>query len=109
PLNPDVGQHGTGIPKVEFALNEGDAFRIGVFTSCGAAGMACGVETGQIAIGRTEWSFRDSACDPSGPSGPGYPSCRTRSTVWPSTVYVRVTRNGGAATLCNRFQLKVSR
>lgn len=102
PPAPDKNNNGTGIPSIELSLNDSNAFRIGVFPACGAAGMACGTENG-VATNKTSYRFEDSLCAPTAQG------CTTRNSSWPSTVYVRVTRVGGAGTTCARYQLRVSR
>ena len=99
PETPDFRRHGVGRPRIRFATNEGDTFRLEIRATCTGGASACG--SGGSATGRTDWSFNDS-CTRSGTN------CSTRRVGWPNAVLVRVTRRTGG-TDCSRYSLSISR
>jgi hypothetical protein len=93
---------GAGVPKVEFALNEANAFNLHIFSACPATLLTC--ESG-YASGKTYYRYEDGCpyCD----SATAPYECS--ATPWPQTMLVRVMRIGGVQSTCSRFQLKVTR
>lgn len=102
PMASDKNLNGSGVPTIDFAINESNAFRIAVFNACGAGGVSCGSEGG-VATNRTAYRFDDSFCAPTAQG------CTTRNVAWPTSLYIRVTRVGGADTTCAQYQLRVAR
>ena len=92
---------GEGMPSVQFALNEDEAFVFDmVAEQCSSAGAPCtsGPETG---IGLTSWSFVD--------DDPGCCNPPTDSMVpWPAPIYIRVYRTTPGES-CATYQLQVTR
>ena len=95
---------GGGAPSIELVMNEGEAFRFEVRTTCSAT-FACGDGRGARDI--VEWSFTDDQ-SPMEAEESGDMDFSTRDVPWPETVYVRVYRAVGAAD-CSRYQLRVTR
>ena len=101
---PAVNRPGGGVPTLEFAVNDDDAFRFDLTTGTPCMGqvMSCGQggEAGK-ATALKEWSFADDLAE----------CCQdpAESLVpWPGTVYVRVYRPAGGES-CAAYQLAVSR
>ncbi len=89
---------GGGTPTIGFAMNEGDAFRLDVMTTCGTP-ATCGMGT---PTALTSYSFTDDQ------SMPGMMAWSTRTAAWPMTLHVRVRRTT-PGTSCARYVLQVSR
>ena len=82
---------GAGTPNIAFALNDGNAYRFDIRTSCGA---------GDNCTDLTNFTFADNA-DASG----GY---LQNNTPWPSTIFIKVERASTGPT-CGAYQLIVTR
>ena len=95
---------GGGEPRIELAVNDGEAFRVEVRSTC-AATLACG--DGRGARDLVSWSFTDDRSTMDAEM-PGENDFTTRDIPWPSPVYVRVYRAIGAAD-CSQYQLRVTR
>lgn len=95
---------GGGTPSIELVMNEGEAFRFEVRTTCSAT-FACGDGRGARDI--AEWTFTDDQ-SPMEAEESGDMDFTTRDVPWPETVYVRVYRAVGAPD-CSKYQLRVSR
>lgn len=94
----DFSGVGSGRPTVTFVTNDGSAYLLDVFASCGGTPRTCGV--GGMASGITTWAFVDTAVVA--------PGGTTRDQPWPATIYVRV-RRVTAGLSCARYTLRVSR
>ncbi|MDW8361849.1 MAG: hypothetical protein RMK74_05580 [Myxococcales bacterium] len=94
---------GVGELRIEFAMNEGNAFRFEVRSGC-AAPLGCGEEM-TAARDLQQWTFRD---DPAA-SAEGEGRFTTRNVPWPEMILIRVYRASGATADCARFQLRVAR
>ena len=94
---------GVGMPRITFAINEGESFAFDVVEApCAAAGGPCGEGgTDGVAVGLTDWTFVD---DDAGCCAPPDDSL----VAWPTTVYLRVYRTTPGAS-CQAYQLEVSR
>lgn len=95
---------GGGEARIELSMNEGEAFRFEVRSTCSAT-LACG--DGRGARDLLSWSFIDDR-SPMEAEMSGDMDFTTRNVPWPSPVYVRVYRAVGAAD-CARYQLRVTR
>lgn len=95
---------GGGTPSLELTMNEGEAFRFEVRTTCSAT-FACGDGSGARDI--ASWSYTDDQ-SPMEAEESGEMDFSTRDVPWPETVYVRVYRAVGPAD-CSAYQLTVSR
>lgn len=92
---------GSGVPKIEFDLNEGGVYRLAVFPACGDLPFAC-----DLGLGRdvTYYRFED-GCGYCSSTGVPYPC---GSSPWPESVLVRVTMPL-PRTECYSYRLKFSR
>jgi hypothetical protein len=99
PPNPDMNTPGGGAPTIEFAVNEGDAYRIEVKGSCEEP-LVCG--DGMSAIDVIDWSFVDDQ------SMEGDEQWNSRDALWPESVIFRVYRPEWAAD-CQRYRLNITR
>jgi hypothetical protein len=100
---PAGSRPGEGMPAIEFAINEDDAFVFDVVSGqCQATGIGCGEGgTNGAGIGLDAWSFVDDE-----------PGCCTPPNhammPWPEQIYLRVYRTTAGAS-CGTYQLRVSR
>ncbi len=99
PANPDMNVPGGGMPAIAFEVNEGDAFRFEIKSSCDAP-LVCG--DGMDALGVADWSFIDDQ------SMEGDMQWTTRDIDWPENVVFRVYRPEGAGD-CQRYRLRITR
>jgi hypothetical protein len=90
--------NGGGTPTIDFTINEGGVFRFQLINGSCTGGSAGCSDTTNLA----SWSFTDNAAMP-GPS-----QWSTRTTPWPSTVYIRVYRMSPGPS-CANYQLRVRR
>lgn len=100
---PSTARPGEGMPRITFAINEGEAFVFDVVEDrCGVMGGPCG-EGGSdgAAVALSDWTFAD--------TDPGCCTPPEDSLIaWPETVYIRVYRTTPGAS-CQAYQLQVSR
>lgn len=91
---------GLGTPRIQFSVNESDAFRFEVQFTCGETAFCD--SAGEVpASDATEWDFTDNNMD-------GEPNFLTREVPWPAEVWIRVYR-ATPGTDCPEYQLQVSR
>jgi hypothetical protein len=101
---PADGRPGGGMPAIEFAINEGDAFVFDVVSAqCQATGIDCGEggNDNNVGIGLDAWSFVDD--DPDCCAPPNH-----ALTPWPEQIYLRVYRTTPGAS-CATYQLRATR
>jgi hypothetical protein len=100
-MDPDAGagSPGGGMPSIELAMNEGDAFRFEVRGTCSTT-LGCG--DGMSARDVDAWSFVDDQ------SIEGEEQYTTRDVPWPESAVIRVYRPVGTGD-CQRYQLRVTR
>lgn len=106
PEVPDGGtptMAGTGQPRVRFARNDDDVYRVEVRTSCVAVASCGEGGTEGRATSLTEWSFADEPA--MSLEGPGQFS--TRDVPWPTRLYVRIYPRVDPG--CAAYQLEISR
>lgn len=99
PTGPNT--YGGGSPRITFALNTNNAYKLEILPDCGSPALACGIEGG-AATDITDWSVVDSQSDP------GDNQWSSRDVAWPSPVIVRVYR-AVAGSGCDDYQLVVTR
>ena len=100
---PAEGRPGQGMPAIEFAINDDNAFVFDVVSGqCQATGIPCG-EGGHdgAGIGLDAWSFVDD--EPGCCTPPGH-----AMVAWPEQIYLRVYRTTPGAS-CGTYQLRVTR
>jgi hypothetical protein len=93
------GMPGGGMPSIDFAMNEGDAFRFEVRGTCSTT-LGCG--DGMSARDVDSWSFTDDQ------SMEGDEQWTTRDVPWPESAVIRVYRPVGTGN-CQQYQLRVTR
>jgi hypothetical protein len=98
PVAFDFFQHGAGAPRILFGQNDGGAFRFDVTGTCGGSSLSCQSEGGP-SNGLTDWQYFDNCTNP---------SCQSRSSGWPTQVFIRVGRITGG-TDCSAYRIQVSR